>query len=85
MAIPLSYNLRSLKVRWTSTVVAVLGIAGTVGVFVAMLSLAQGFRATLMASGSPRNAIVRRAGAAAEIESMVPLDQVRVIEDAPDV
>ena len=85
MAIPLAYNLRSLKVRWTSTVVAVLGIAGTVGVFVAMLALAQGFRATLMASGSPRNAIVRRAGAAAEIESMVPLDQVRVIEDAPDV
>jgi putative ABC transport system permease protein len=85
VAIPLAYNLRSLKVRWTSTVVAVLGIAGTVGVFVAMLALAQGFRATLMASGSPRNAIVRRAGAAAEIESMVPLDQVRVIEDAPDV
>ena len=85
MAIPLAYNLRSLKVRWTSTVVAVLGIAGTVGVFVAMLALAQGFRATLMASGSPRNAIVRRAGATSEMESIIPLDQVRVIEDAPGV
>jgi len=42
MAIPLSYNLRSLKVRWSSTVVALLGIAGTVGVFVAMLALATG-------------------------------------------
>ena len=30
MAVPLSYNLRSLKVRWTSTVVAILGIAGIV-------------------------------------------------------
>jgi len=85
VAIPLAYNLRSLKVRWTSTVVAVLGIAGTVGVFVAMLALAQGFRATLMASGSPRNAIVRRAGATSEMESIIPLDQVRVIEDAPGV
>ena len=82
MAIPLTYNLRSLKVRWTSTVVAVLGIAGTVGVFVAMLSLARGFKATLVASGSTHNAIVRRAGATAEMESVVTLDQVHVVEDA---
>jgi putative ABC transport system permease protein len=85
MAIPLTYNLRSLKVRWTSTVVAVLGIAGTVGVFVAMLSLARGFEATLVASGSPRNAIVRRAGATSEMDSVILIDQVRVIEDAPNV
>lgn len=85
MAIPLTYNLRSLKVRWSSTVVAVLGIAGTVGVFVAMLSLAQGFKATLVASGSARNAIVRRAGATSEMESVIGLDQVRVIQDAPGV
>jgi len=38
--------------RWTSTIVAVVGIAGTVGVFIAMLSLARGFRATLVSSGS---------------------------------
>lgn len=85
MAIPLTYTLHSLRARWTSTVVAVLGIAGTVGVFVAMLALARGFQATLTASGSPWNAIVRRAGASAEIESIVPLAQVRVIEDAPGV
>jgi putative ABC transport system permease protein len=85
MAIPLTYNLRSLQVRWTSTVVAVLGIAGTVGVFVAMLSLARGFKATLVTSGSAHNAIVRRAGATSEMDSGVTLDQVRVIEDAPGV
>jgi putative ABC transport system permease protein len=85
MAIPLIYNVRSLRARWTSTVVAVLGIAGTVGVFVAMLSLARGFEATLVASGSARNAIVRRAGATSEMDSGVALDQVRVIQDAPGV
>jgi len=85
VAIPLTYNLRSLQVRWTSTVVAVLGIAGTVGVFVAMLSLARGFKATLVTSGSAHNAIVRRAGATSEMDSGVTLDQVRVIEDAPGV
>ncbi len=85
MAIPLIYNVRSLRARWTSTVVAVLGIAGTVGVFVAMLSLARGFEATLTASGSARNAIVRRAGATSEMDSSVMLEQVRVVEDAPGV
>jgi putative ABC transport system permease protein len=85
MAIPLTYNLRSLRVRWISTVVAVLGIAGTVGVFVAMLSLAKGFKATLVSSGSPRNAIVRRAGATSEMESAVSVDHVKIIQDAPGV
>ncbi|MGA3210682.1 MAG: ABC transporter permease [Terriglobales bacterium] len=85
MAIPLSYNLNSLRVRWTSTVVAILGITGTVGVFVAMLSLAKGFKATLVASGSPRNALVLRGGATSEMMSGISLDQERVVEDAPGV
>ena len=85
MAIPIVYNLRSLRARWTSTVVAVLGIAGTVSVFVAMLSLARGFEATLVASGSARNALVRRAGSTSEMDSGIPVDQIRVLEDAPGV
>lgn len=85
MAIPVVYNLRSVRARWVSAVVAVLGIAGTVGVFVAMLALAHGFRTTLVASGSADNAIVRRAGATGEIDGAVTLDEVRVIEDAPGV
>jgi putative ABC transport system permease protein len=85
MPIPVVYNLRSVKVRWTSAVVAVLGIAGTVGVFVAMLSLAFGFKATLVASGSRDNAMVRRAGATSEMDSSISLDQVKIIEDAPGV
>lgn len=85
MAIPLNYNLNSLRVRWSSTVVAVLGIAGTVGVFVAMLALAKGFKMTLVASGSPSNALLLRGGATSEMSSAVSLDQVRIIEDAPGV
>jgi putative ABC transport system permease protein len=85
MTIPLVYNVRSLRARWTSTVVAVLGIAGTVSVFVAMLALARGFEATLVASGSPLNAMVRRAGSTSEMDSGITVDQVRVIEDAPGV
>ena len=85
MAIPVVYNLRSVKARWTSTIVAVLGIAGTVGVFVAMLSMARGFKATLVSSGSYGNAIVLRAGATSEMMSGVTLDSLKLIQDKPGV
>lgn len=85
MAIPIVYNLRSVKARWASAIVAVAGIGGTVGVFVAMLSLAHGFRATLVASGSPDNALILRGGATSEMTSGVGLDSVKIIQDAPGI
>jgi putative ABC transport system permease protein len=85
MAIPVVYNFRSVKARWTSAIVAVLGIAGTVGVFVAMLSLARGFRATLVSSGSVDNAIVMRAGATSEMMSGIGLESVKILQDEPGV
>jgi putative ABC transport system permease protein len=85
MALPLVYNLESVRARWQTAVVAVLGVAGTVGVFVAMLALAKGFQAALVSSGSPRNALFRRAGATSEIDSAITLEQLRAIEDATEV
>jgi putative ABC transport system permease protein len=83
VAIPVVYNLRSVKERWTSSVVAVLGIAGTVAVFVAMLSLARGFKVALTSSGLPQNAIVQQTGADSEMTSAIEIGAVRVVEDAP--
>jgi putative ABC transport system permease protein len=83
LAIPVVYNLRSVKERWTSSVVAVLGIAGTVAVFVAMLSLARGFKVALTSSGLPQNAIVQQTGADSEMTSAIEIAAVRVVEDAP--
>ena len=85
MAIPLIYNIRSVRARWASAVVAILGVAGTVGVFIAMLALARGFKATLVSSGSPDNAIVSRAGSSSEMDSAITLTQERVIEDTVGV
>jgi putative ABC transport system permease protein len=85
VAIPLVYNLRSIRQRWTSSIVAVAGIAGAVGVFVALLAMARGFQATVVQSGSPDNALVMRAGASAEMVSAITLDQERIIESAPGV
>jgi putative ABC transport system permease protein len=83
--IPVAYNLRSARERWTSSLVAVLGIAGTVGVFVAMLALARGFKATLVSSGLPQNAIVQQSGADSEMTSAMLVDAVHIIEDQPQV
>jgi putative ABC transport system permease protein len=85
VAIPIAYNLRSARERWTSSLVAVLGIAGTVAVFVAMLALARGFSATVSSSGLPQNAIVQQAGADTEMTSTLQIADVRVIEDAAQV
>jgi putative ABC transport system permease protein len=85
MAIPTSYNVRSAIARWPTAIVAVLGVAGTVGVFLSMLAMARGFQATLISSGSPQNAIVLRAGADSEMSSGIDLDQARIISDAAQV
>jgi len=85
MPIPVEYNFYSARARWASSVVAVLGIAGTVGVFVAMLALARGFKATVTSSGLPQNVIVQRGGADSEMTSILTLEHVRILEDAPQV
>jgi putative ABC transport system permease protein len=85
VAIPVTYNIRSAMQRWTSSLVAIVGIAGTVAVFIAMLALARGFKATLVSSGLPQNAIVQQSGADSEMTSAFTIDAVRVVEDAPQV
>ena len=69
MALPISYSLASLAVRWKSSLLAVIGIALVVTVFIGLLSMASGFRLALRASGSPGNAIVLEKGALSELGS----------------
>ena len=69
MALPITYSLGSLGVRWKSTLLAVMGIALVVAVFIALLSMASGFRLALRASGSAANAIVLQKGALSELGS----------------
>src|SRR5262249_23632367 len=80
-----SYNLRSMIVRKGTAVMTAGGIAMVVAVFVMTLAIAQGFRATLVASGSPGNAIVLRKGATAETVSAVLRQDVPLIESLPQV
>ena len=78
-------NLRSLRARLGSSTVAVVGIAGVVLVFVAVLSIAEGVNATMKASGDPSVAMILRAGSDTEMTSGLGGDAVRVIQDAPGI
>ena len=69
MAIPLTYNLRNLVVRKTTTLMTALGIALTVAVLLAMLALVTGLRATLASSGDPLQVVVMRKGSESELVS----------------
>ncbi|HWO89899.1 MAG TPA: ABC transporter permease [Gemmatimonadales bacterium] len=79
MKIPLIYNVRSLLQRPVSTALTALAIGMVVAVFVAMLALANGFRAALVRTGSPENAIVLRRGANDELSSGLTRDDVRTV------
>jgi putative ABC transport system permease protein len=69
MAIPLSYNLRNLAVRKTTTLMTALGIALTVAVLVGVLALVEGLRTSFVATGHPLNVLVLRRGSTAELSS----------------
>lgn len=80
-----SMSLKGIPGRWGSAATAVVGVAGVVAVLVAVLSIAEGFRATLDGSGSPDVAIVMRSGSQSEMNSILGRDDVRIVEDAPGV
>src|ERR1700730_1114285 len=69
MPIPLSYNLRNLVVRKTTTVMTALGIALTVAVLLSILALVNGLRTTLASSGDPLQLLVMRKGSESELVS----------------
>jgi putative ABC transport system permease protein len=78
-------NLRTIKERKGASAAAAFGVAGVVTVFVAVLSIAVGFKKTMASSGSPDTAIVMRSGSSSEMLSGLLHDATRVIADAPGV
>ena len=85
MTIPLSYNLRNLVVRKTTTLMTALGIALTVAVLLAILSLMNGLRTTLAVSGDPLQVLVLRKGSESEIVSNFTREQFQDLKYTPGI
>jgi putative ABC transport system permease protein len=78
-------NLRSIPERKGAALAAAVGIAGVVAVFVGVLSIAEGFRAAMKATGAQDIALVLRDSADSEMSSGLDREETRLIFDAPGV
>ncbi len=78
-------GIATIPQRLGSSLVIVIGIAGVVGVLVAVLAMAEGFRQTLQQTGDTNTAIVLRGGATAELSSGVGRDEVTLIQQLPGI
>lgn len=89
MTLPLAYNIRNVKERWTVALLAVGGIALVVAVFVILTAMSQGFAMALRGTGRDDNAMIVSRGSNSEVTSRVDLEprqailqQVRAVVDA---
>jgi putative ABC transport system permease protein len=78
-------GLSTLTQRLGASAVIVVGIAGVVGVLVALLAMAEGYSETLKASGSADTAIVMRGASASEVMSVLDHNSVTLISQAPGI
>jgi len=85
MPIPLSYSYRNLLARRLTTALTALGMALVIFVFSAVLMLSEGLRRTLVATGSPDNVVVLRAGSETEVQSSIDRTQAGIIGAQPEI
>jgi putative ABC transport system permease protein len=85
MAIPISYNVRNLAVRKTTTLMTAVGIALTVAVLLAVLGLVAGLRSTFAGTGDPTRVLVLRKGGNAELTSVILQPQFQIIKAFPGI
>ncbi len=85
MAIPLSYNLRNLIVRKTTTVMTAAGIALTVAVLLAVLGLVSGLERAFASTGDPLHVLVLRKGGNSELTSLLTQEQFQIVKSFPGI
>jgi putative ABC transport system permease protein len=86
MAIPVSYNVRNLRLRKGLTIMTALGIALTVATAVFIMALLAGLDRAFGTTGDPLNVLVLRKGSTSELSAGgVSRDAMQVFKDLPGV
>ncbi len=85
MAIPISYNIRNLKLRKGLTIMTALGIALTVTTAVFLMALLAGLKKAFMTSGDPVNVLVMRKGSTAELSGGFNADLFPTLKTLPGI
>jgi putative ABC transport system permease protein len=78
-------SIRSIPERWAPSLVIVIGLAGVVAVFTALLAMATGFESTLKATGRTDLALILRGGSDAELNSAFDRDSTDLIKQEPGI
>jgi len=78
-------SIRSIPQRWAPSLVIVVGLAGVVAVFTALLAMATGFESTLKATGRTDAALVLRGGSDAELNSAFDRASTDLIKEQPGI
>jgi len=78
-------GIRSIPERWAPSLVIVVGLAGVVAVFTALLAMAAGFDSTLKATGRSDAALILRGGSDAELNSAFDRDSTDLIKEEPGI
>ena len=78
-------NLRSIPERLGPSLVIVVGIAGVVGVLVALLSMSSGLNQTLGSGGRTDQVVVTRGGSNGELASFLSIGAMTLIKQDPAI
>jgi putative ABC transport system permease protein len=85
MAIPISYNIRNLKLRKGLTIMTALGIALTVTTAIFIMALLAGLKRAFVTSGNPLNVLVLRKGSTSELTGPFPSEDFQVLKTLPGI
>ncbi len=86
MAIPLSYNVRNLKLRKGLTIMTALGIALTVATAIFIMALLAGLDRAFGTTGDALNVLVLRKGSTSELSAGgVARDDMQTLKELPGV
>jgi putative ABC transport system permease protein len=78
-------NVKSIPERWAPSLVIVIGLAGVVAVFTALLAMATGFESTLRSTGRADVGVVMRGGSETELNSGLDRESTDLIKQAKGV
>ena len=78
-------NLLSILERSGSSLVIIVGIAGSVAVMVSLLAMAEGLSSTISSTGEKDRVIILRDGSSSELSSGVAMTEIDTVSSAPGI
>ena len=78
-------NLRSVLERSGSSLVIIVGIAGSVAVMVSLLAMAEGLSSTISSTGEEDRVIILRDGSSSELSSGVAMTELDTVSSSPGI